>query len=304
MNEKPLQVGHRYVIKHTTRSVRATVEALRYQIDVSTLHRDETATHLSLNDIGRVILRTTSPLMFDEYRRSRETGSFIVIDEQTNETAGAGMIVRALQHPVPLSEALMSPNVTWQDGSLSQSQRWESIGQRGAVVWMTGLPASGKSTIASELEQTLIRGGRRAFMLDGDNLRHGINGDLSFSREDRCENVRRTAHVATLLAESGTLTIVSLVSPFACDRDTARRIAESRGIEFVEVFVDTPLEECERRDPKGLYRRARAGEIRDFTGIDGTYEVPSQPAVRLTFCPGSEADPVRQLLDELEQRGL
>jgi adenylyl-sulfate kinase len=172
------------------------------------------------------------------------------------------------------------------------------------VVWMTGLPSSGKSTIASTLEQTLVRGGRRAFMLDGDNLRHGINGDLSFSREDRCENVRRTAHVATLLAESGTLTIVSLVSPFAADRETARSIAETRGIEFVEVFVDTPLEECERRDPKGLYRRARAGEIKDFTGIDGAYEVPSDPSVRLSFCAGSEADPVRQLLDELERRGL
>jgi bifunctional enzyme CysN/CysC len=304
MNEAPLEIGRRYIIKHTTRSVRATVEALRYQIDVSTVHRDETATQLSLNDIGRVILRTTSPLMFDEYRRSRETGSFIVIDEQTNETAGAGMIVRAIQQPLPLGEAMMSPNVTWQDGCVTQAQRWESIGQRGAVVWMTGLPASGKSTIASQLEQTLIRGGRRAFMLDGDNLRHGINGDLSFSREDRCENVRRTAHVATILAESGTLTIVSLVSPFVSDRETARCIAESRGIEFIEVFVDTPVDECERRDPKGLYRRARAGEIKNFTGIDGSYEPPNRPSLRLTFGAGPETDPVRLLLDELERRGL
>ena len=198
----------------------------------------------------------------------------------------------------------MSPNVTWQDGCVTQAQRWESIGQRGAVVWMTGLPASGKSTIASELEQTLIRGGRRAFMLDGDNLRHGINGDLEL--QPRRPLRERPAHRARgdALAESGTLTIVSLVSPFASDRETARCIAESRGIEFIEVFVDTPLEECERRDPKGLYRRARAGEIKDFTGIDGTYEPPSQPSVRLTFDAGSETDPVRLLLDELERRGL
>jgi bifunctional enzyme CysN/CysC len=305
MNETPLEPGRRYVIKHTTRSVRATVESVRYKIDVSTLHRDESARGLDLNDIGRVVLRSTAPLMFDEYRRSRETGSFIVIDEQTNETAGAGMIVRAATDATAaLAEALVSPNVVWQNGCLTQAQRWECIGQRGAVVWMTGLPSSGKSTIAGTLEQHLLQAGRRAFMLDGDNLRHGINGDLSFSREDRCENVRRTAHVATLLAEAGTLTIVSLVSPFVCDRETARTIAEARGVEFLEVFVDTPLEECERRDPKGLYRRARLGEIKDFTGIDGTYEPPSRPSLRIPFAQVPAADPVSLLLDALERRGL
>ena len=150
----------------------------------------------------------------------------------------------------------------------------------------------------------MIDSGKRAFVLDGDNLRHGINGDLGFGREDRCENVRRTAHVAALLAEAGTLTIVSLVSPYACDRETAREIVESSGLEFIEVFVDTPVEECERRDPKGLYRRARNGEIKGFTGVDGDYEPPLRPSVRIRFGADSARDPVRLVLDVLERRDL
>ncbi|MGC2635777.1 MAG: adenylyl-sulfate kinase, partial [Acidobacteriaceae bacterium] len=304
MNEKPLEPGKRYAIKHTTLSVRGTVEALRYRIDVSTLHRDERAERLELNDIGRVMVRTTTPLMFDDYRRSRETGSFILIDEQTNETAGAGMIVRAVEQATSIAAAPTSPNVVWHESRFSWSRRWEAIGQRGAVVWMTGLPSSGKSTIAHALEQHLIDAGKRAFVLDGDNLRHGINGDLGFGREDRCENVRRTAHVAALLAQAGTLTIVSLVSPYVCDRETARGIVESSGLEFIEVFVDTPVEECERRDPKGLYRRARNGEIKGFTGVDGDYEPPVRASICIRFGADSARDPVRVILDELGRRDL
>jgi bifunctional enzyme CysN/CysC len=294
------------MIKHGTRTVRATVEALRYRIDVATLHRDQTATQLDLNDIGRVVLRTTSPLAFDAYGRSRETGSLIVIDEHTNETVGAGMIVRAAKpalSPAP-SGAPASPNVVWHAGNVSRSQRWEATGQHGAVLWMTGLPSSGKSTLAVALEQRLLYDGRCAFVLDGDNLRHGINGDLGFGRDDRCENVRRTAHLAAILAESGTVAVVSLVSPFACDRDAARKIVEERGLDFLEVFVDTPLEECERRDPKGLYRRARAGEIPGFTGVDGAYEPPAEPTVRIAFGADSVDDSVAVLLGELARRGL
>ena len=303
MNERPLESGRTYVIKHTSRSVRATVETIRYRVDMSTLHRDEAVERLEINDIGRAILHTTEPVMVDDYRRNRETGSFIIIDEQSNATAGAGMIVRTVEPKRVADTPLKSPDVVWQSTGISRTERWDGLGQRGAVLWLTGLPASGKSTIATALERHLVADGRSAFVLDGDNLRHGINGDLGFDREDRCENVRRTAHVAALLAEAGTVAVVSLVSPYHADRDAARRIVAERDIDFVEVFVDTPLDECERRDPKGLYRRARQGEVRGFTGVDASYEAPLRPDVRIEFSQDSEDDPVAIVLAELNRRG-
>jgi bifunctional enzyme CysN/CysC len=174
-----------------------------------------------------------------------------------------------------------SPNVRWQRTALTRGQRWESLGHHGATIWFTGLPAAGKSTIASALEERLVTAGRPAFMLDGDNLRHGLNGDLGFDEHARTENVRRTAHVARLLAESGTLAIVSLVSPYAQDRETAAALHSAADLPFVEVFVDAPLGLCEQRDPKGLYARARAGELAGLTGVDAPYEVPTNPALVL-----------------------
>jgi adenylyl-sulfate kinase len=179
-----------------------------------------------------------------------------------------------------MSDAPRSSNVVWQQG-IQREQRWAALGHGGATVWMTGLPASGKSTIAAGVEATLLEAGRSAYVLDGDNLRHGLNGDLGFSAEDRAENVRRTAQVAQLLTDSGVVAIPSLVSPYRVDRELARRIHDEAGVPFLEVFVDTPLEECERRDPKGLYARARAGEIKGFTGIDDPYEAPVGPELRL-----------------------
>jgi adenylyl-sulfate kinase len=166
-----------------------------------------------------------------------------------------------------------SPNVVWQQG-IERTRRWEAIGHSGATVWMTGLPGSGKSTIASGVESALLAAGRSAYILDGDNLRHGLNGDLGFSAADRAENVRRTAEVSALLADAGVVVLVALVSPYRADREAARAVHEARGLPFLEVHVATPLEECERRDPKGLYARARAGQITGLTGVDDPYEPP------------------------------
>src|SRR3954463_1522002 len=171
-----------------------------------------------------------------------------------------------------------SPNVVWQQG-VERSQRWSALGHGGATIWMTGLPGSGKSTIASGVEASLLDAGRHAYILDGDNLRHGLNGDLGFSAADRTENVRRTAEVSALLADAGVIVLVALVSPYRADRDAARAVHAERGLPFLEVHVATPLEECERRDPKGLYARARAGEIRGLTGVDDPYEPPAAAEV-------------------------
>ncbi len=274
MSEQPLVKGRPYALKHATRGLRARVDDLRYRIDVDGLHRDTTAESLELNDIGRVALKLTSPLAFDPYARNRTTGSFILMDETSNDTVAAGMILPSGGPDQSTTTSTQSPNVVWQRGRLEREERWARLGHRGAVVWLTGLPASGKSTIAAEVEAQLVADGIPAYMLDGDNLRHGLNGDLGFDAASRSENIRRTAHAAQLLADAGTIALVSLVSPMAADRAAARRIVEDSGIDFIEVFVNTPLEECERRDPKGLYARARTGEIKDFTGVGAAYEAP------------------------------
>jgi bifunctional enzyme CysN/CysC len=297
LSERPLRAGSRYAIKHTTRSARAVVRQLRYRIDVNSLHRDPAADELELNDIGRVTLRMSAPLAFDTYARNRTTGSFVLIDEATNDTVGAGMILGAHGDG---DDDPASPNVTWHRGNVERDQRWEVLGQRGSVLWMTGLPSSGKSTIAHALEQRLIEQGQPAYVLDGDNLRHGLNGDLGFSDEDRTENVRRTAHVARLMADAGVVAIVSLVSPFAADRAAARSLVLAEGLPFHEVWVSTPVEECEQRDPKGLYAKARRGELPGFTGVDGPYEAPELPDVELGGgVPVDEA--VDRLVDALQR---
>ena len=191
-----------------------------------------------------------------------------------------------------------SANVVWQPGHLTREQRWAALGGAGGTVWLTGLPSSGKSTVAAAVEARLLADGRPAYVLDGDNLRHGLNGDLGFSAADRAENVRRTAEVAALMADAGVVALVSLVSPFRADRAAARTVHERQGLPFVEVWVSTPLEECERRDVKGLYARARAGEIPDFTGVGQPYEEPEAPEVEVPF--GEDlARAVERVLHEL-----
>ena len=191
-----------------------------------------------------------------------------------------------------------SPNVVWQQGT-DRAQRWAALGHGGATVWMTGLPGSGKSTIANGVETTLLESGRGAYILDGDNLRHGLNGNLGFSPEDRRENVRRTAEVAALMADAGVTALASLVSPYRADRAAAREVHESRGLRFLEVWVSTPLEECERRDPHGLYARARAGRLPGFTGVDAPYEPPERPDVRLHGAQDTVEQSVQRVLEAL-----
>jgi bifunctional enzyme CysN/CysC len=306
MSNRPVSTGDRVLLKQTTRWVTATVEDVRYRVDVHGLHRDKSATTLELNDIGRLKLRTSAPLSVDDYRRNRHTGSFILVDEASNDTVGAGMIVEALtgdSASAAITDAgARSPNVTWHEGGITRDERWQALEQRGATVWLTGLPASGKSTIATALEQWLVQQGRVAYLLDGDNLRHGLNGNLGFSAEDRAENVRRTAQVARLFADAGAIALVSLVSPYERDRVAARELHGAGELDFVEVYVNTPLAECEQRDPKGLYARARAGEIKGMTGIDDPYEPPRAPDVEVAG--GGVEDAVAAIVAKLGALGI
>jgi bifunctional enzyme CysN/CysC len=284
MAEEPLRAGRRYALKHTTRTVRATVQTLHARIDPETFRSEPEPALLALNDIGRVTLRTSSVVLADPYAVNRVTGAFILIDEHSNETVGAGVVEHARVVEAAKQERR---DVTWHSSALDRRHRWGTLGQQGATVWLTGLPASGKSTIAVALERALVESGQPAYLLDGDNIRYGLSDDLGFAPGDRAEHIRRVAHVARLLADSGTVAVVSLVSPMAADRDDARALHAAAGLSFVEVHVDTTADECARRDPKGLYARARAGEIKGFTGVDAPYEAPAAPELHV---PTSDVD--------------
>ncbi|WP_301146430.1 adenylyl-sulfate kinase [Mycobacterium simiae] len=287
-----LEPGRDYVIKHTTRTTRARVTALDYRLDVNTLHRDKTATALKLNELGRISLRTQVPLLLDEYTRNASTGSFILIDPNTNGTVAAGMVLR----DVKAQKA--SPNTVRHQSLVTAADR----ASRGRTVWLTGLSGAGKSSVAMLVEQKLLEKGVPAYVLDGDNLRHGLNADLGFSMADRAENLRRLAHVAMLLADSGQTVLVPAISPLAEHREMARKVHADAGFEFFEVFCDTPLAECEARDPKGLYAKARAGELTHFTGVDSPYQRPKNPDLRLV--PDRPLEELAQsVIDLLESRG-
>jgi bifunctional enzyme CysN/CysC len=223
----------------------------------------------------------------------------------TNETVAAGVILDTeVQEPEFPTKTERSPNVRWQGTRLTRRRRWETLGHGGATVWFTGLPGAGKSTVAAAVEERLIAAGRPAFLLDGDNLRHGLNGDLGFDESARSENVRRTAHVAKLLAESGTIALVSLISPYASDRQAAAALHRSHDLHFIEVYVNAPLELCEERDPKGLYARARAGELAGLTGVGAPYEPPSEPDLVLGAGEETIDSEVVRVLAMLIDRGL
>ena len=284
-----LEPGRDYLIKQTTRTTRVRVTALDYRLDVNTLHRDKSATALKLNELGRVSLRSQVPLLLDEYTRNAATGSFILIDPDTNVTVAAGMV----RDTAPAASRSATPNTVRHQSLVTDRLT------KGRTLWFTGLSGSGKSSVAVLAEQTLLERGCPAYILDGDNLRHGLNADLGFSMADRAENLRRLAHIATLMADAGLTVLVPAISPLEEHRDLARAVHEQAGIEFFEVFVDTPLADCERRDPKGLYARARAGEITQFTGIDSPYQRPKNPDLRLTpdYSAAQLADQVVELLD-------
>ena len=290
-DEAALEPGRDYVIKHTTRTTRARVIALDYRLDVNTLHRDKSATALKLNELGRVSLRTQVPLLLDEYSRNAATGSFILIDPETNVTVAAGMV----RDTAPAATRAATPNTVRHQSLVAAGERLT----KGRTVWFTGLSGSGKSSVAVLAEQSLLEHGCPAYILDGDNLRHGLNADLGFTMADRAENLRRLAHVATLMADAGLTVLVPAISPLEEHRELARKVHSDAGIEFFEVFVDTPLADCERRDPKGLYARARAGEITHFTGIDSPYQRPKNPDLRLTP-DHTAAQLAQQVIDLLE----
>src|SRR4051812_48672682 len=296
MGEEPLRPGNRYLLKHTTRRMRATVEAVDARVDVMTFDQQD-ADALELNDVGEVTLRTTSPVFADPYERNRTTGAFILIDERTHDTVGAGLVRET--HDAPPGETPRSRDVVWHPSHLDREERWSATGQRGATIWLTGLPASGKSTIATALEAALVKRGRVAYLLDGDNIRHGLSGDLGFDEVSREENIRRVGQVARLFADSGVVALVSLVSPLAEARRAARELHEVAGLPFIEVFIDTPVHECARRDPKGLYARARAGRLRNLTGDGMRYEPPERPELIIRTTEEDVDGAVARLLEWL-----
>jgi len=292
MHEDPLLPGRPYLIKLGTTTAGCSVTHLKYGLNVNTLERMPAST-LAVNEIAVANIATDKRLPFDPYSDNRETGGFVLIDRLTNATVGAGMIDFALRR---------SDNVHWQALDVTRQARAAIKGHQPAVVWFTGLSGAGKSTVANALESQLHAFGCHTVLLDGDNVRHGLNRDLGFTDADRVENIRRVAEVARLMADAGLIVIVSFISPFRAERASARALAGQN--EFVEVYVDTPLDVAERRDPKGLYRKARAGELPHFTGIDSPYEPPESPEVRVDTVAGSVPQAVARVTAHLRDKGI
>ena len=267
-DEQALLPGRSYILRTETDQASATVTDLKYRLNINDFAQ-EAAKSLGLNEVGVVNISTRSPIAFDPFAENRSTGAFILIDRITNATVGAGMIQHSLRR---------ADNIHWQSLDVDKRARAALKGQRPAVFWFTGLSGSGKSTIANLLDKKFHATGRHTYILDGDNVRHGLNRDLGFTDADRVENIRRVAEVAKLMADAGLIVIVSFISPFKAERRLARELMSG---EFVEVFVDTPFEECAKRDPKGLYARALKGEIKNFTGVDSPYESPENPEIHL-----------------------
>ena len=297
--ETPLRAGDRVALKQTSKTVRATVQAIHTRLDPETLDELDNPVELSLNDIGSVTLRTSSVVVADAYEDNRDSGAFILIDETSNETIGAGTIVE----PREVKPGAQTRNdIRWHPSALDRDHRWTVTSQRGATIWFTGLPASGKSTVAVAVERALVESGDVAYLLDGDNIRHGLSDDLGFSAGDRAENIRRVGHLTRLFADAGVVALASLVSPLKSDREIARALSNAAKLPFIEVYIATSVQECEKRDPKGLYARARAGELKGLTGIDAPYEAPEDPDLVLDTT-GADIDTlVAQVLDVLKAK--
>jgi bifunctional enzyme CysN/CysC len=270
MHERPMLQGRSYLMKLSTQTVTATIAPLKYKVNVNTLEHTAAKT-LELNEIGVCNLELGRPIAFEPYAQNRELGGFIIVDPVTNNTVGAGLLQFSLRR---------SQNVHWQMLDVNKQARAETKGQKPCVLWFTGLSGAGKSTIANLVERKLHVLGRHTYLLDGDNVRHGLNKDLGFTDADRVENIRRVAEVSKLMVDAGLIVLVSFISPFRTERQMARALMQEG--EFFEVFVDTPLALAEDRDPKGLYKKARRGELKNFTGIDSPYEAPDAAEIRLT----------------------
>jgi len=292
MDEKPMLRGRTYLMRAGTRTVGATIAPLKYKLNLESLEH-VAATHLDLNEIGVCAIELSEPIAFDPYTENRDTGGFILVDRITNQTVGAGLLRFALRR---------SQNVHWQALDVDKSARAASKQQRPCVLWFTGLSGAGKSTIANLVERRLHTLGCHTYLLDGDNVRHGLNKDLGFTDEDRVENIRRVAEVAKLMVDAGLIVIVAFISPFASERRMARALLAEG--EFIEVHVDTPLALAEERDPKGLYRKARAGELKNFTGIDSPYEAPEHPEIRLETAALTAEQSAQAVVEFLESRGM
>jgi bifunctional enzyme CysN/CysC len=292
MHDRPMLQGRSYLMKIGARTVTATVAPLKYRVNINTLEH-AAAKKLELNDIGVCAMELSQPVVFEPYAENRDLGGFILIDRVTNTTVGAGLLHFALRR---------SDNVHWQALDVNKQARAELNGQKPCLIWLTGLSGAGKSTIANLLEKRLHGLGRHTYLLDGDNVRHGLNKDLGFTEADRVENIRRVAEVARLMVDAGLIVIVSFISPFRAERQMARGLVDQA--EFLEVFVDAPLSVAEARDPKGLYKKARRGDLKNFTGVDSPYETPERPEVRIDTTQLSPEEATVVLLEQLRRAGV
>jgi len=292
MNEAPLLRGRDYLMKIGTKTVGATISPLKYKINVNTLEH-VAAVKFELNDIGVVNLQLDRPIAFDPYQVNRDTGGFILVDRVSNDTVGAGMLHFALRR---------AHNVQWQALDVNKAARAAMKGQKPCVLWYTGLSGAGKSTIANLVDKKLHSTKRHTYLLDGDNVRHGMNKDLGFTAADRVENIRRIAEMSKVLVDAGLIVSTAFISPFRAERDMARALLGAG--EFIEIFIDTPLATAEQRDPKGLYQKARRGELKNFTGIDSPYEAPEHPDVRIDTTSLSPEDAAETIFAFLQSRGI
>ncbi|MDB2438933.1 sulfate adenylyltransferase subunit CysN [Hellea sp.] len=292
MSENEMFPGRQYLLKTGNKTVPASVMKLKHRIDINDFSEVAVDT-LALNEVGVATLSLSAPIAFDAYNDNRNTGSFILIDRQTNETVGVGMLDFALRR---------AKNVVWQDLDVNKAVRSEQKNQKPALLWFTGLSGSGKSTIANLVEKRLLDLGRHTYTLDGDNVRHGLNRDLNFSKADRVENIRRIGEVARLMVDAGLITMASFISPYRAERRMARDLLEEG--EFIEVFVNTPLEVAEARDVKGLYAKARAGEIKNFTGIDSEYQAPENAEITVDTVKMSADEAAEMIVTYLKDKGF
>jgi bifunctional enzyme CysN/CysC len=298
MGRRNLEPGQRYKLKLATQELDAEIVSIDRIIDASTL---ETVTggrtHIARNDVAEVVIQTRGALVMDNHEKNPILGRFVIVDER--HVSGGGIIFGGIYTD---RGRIKSENIFWTEGNVTARHRILRNGHRGAVVWLTGLSGAGKSTIAQALERELFNRNINVYVLDGDNVRHGLNSNLGFSPEDRVENIRRVAEVANLMADSGQVVVTAFISPYRSDRRRAREIALEGGCDFVEVFVDAPLEVCEQRDPKHLYKKARAGEIKDFTGISAPYEAPEDPEIVTRTADATLDESVGRILEVLLPR--
>ncbi len=292
MSEAPLLPGRSYLLKSGAQSIGAMVTELKHRIDIETFDH-LAAKELHLNEIAFVNIATAAPIVFDPYDENRQTGGFILIDRHSNATVAAGMIRFGLRR---------AANTYFQSFEVTKTARAQLNAQKPALLWFTGLSGAGKSTIADNLEKKLHALGKHTFVLDGDNIRHGLNRDLGFTEADRVENIRRIAEVAKLFVDAGLITLVAFISPFRAEREMARDLVAPG--EFIEIFVDTPLAACEQRDPKGLYKKARRGELQNFTGLDSPYEPPINPELVLDALNESASDLADRVIAFMQRRGI